>query len=474
MGKHFISLLAIISIALCASGQRQFATALESNMKQYTPHYADITNTNVTFNEHLYPHIMILDEEYELSPNAISYYEAISSLNENTKQNILKAHAEIKYVAQEISDYPEELLWLPFAISAYDKNYSKDGNCGIWGLQYLYAIKYGANISECIDERQDLMTATKAAIRQLMYNKAKFGKWDYALAAYLYGAQNLKRQLDKNDNISNIYTSLDTYGNNIFDIWCAFISWSHNFEKIQPDIVKIAQDYDTICIKDRIHIEQICAVLGITLSELKSLNSTFNCEIIDGRKHPISFKLPNGRKDDFNNLHDSIIAYNDSIYFPKPITPEEPKEYTPDPDKYGKITYTIQQGDYLGKIAQKYHVSVNDIQKWNNLSGTNITAGKTLTIWTQKTSSSSSSKQNTSQQSSSTTAQRNNGTSAQQSSGPAGMQLYETYTVKSGDSPYSISKRYDWATADDILKWNNISDPSKLQIGQKLKIYKKK
>ena len=52
--------------------------------------------------------------------------------------------------------------------------------------------------------------------------------------------------------------------------------------------------------------------------------------------------------------------------------------------------------------------------------------------------------------------------------------LVETYTVKSGDNPYNIAKRYSWATADEILKWNNISDPSKLQIGQKLKIYKKK
>ena len=52
--------------------------------------------------------------------------------------------------------------------------------------------------------------------------------------------------------------------------------------------------------------------------------------------------------------------------------------------------------------------------------------------------------------------------------------LVETYTVKSGDNPYNIAKRYSWATADEILKWNNISAPSKLQIGQKLKIYKKK
>lgn len=473
MGKHFISLLTILAIAVSALGQKQFITSLENNIKLYKPKYAEATNTNFTFNEHLSTHIAILNEEYELSPNAISYYNALSSMKESSKQIILKVHSEIKYVAdaQGISDYPEELLWLPFAISAFDYNYNKDGNYGIWGLQYVYATKYGLCISDCIDERQDIKAATRAAVEQLKYNKEKFGTWNYALAAYLYGAANLKRIQAQNDSSVNIYAKLNPNGNNVFDIWCAFISWSTNFKDMQPSITEIVQEYDTISIHNRMHIEQIAAVTGISRNELKTLNSSFHCEIIDGRRSPITFKLPVGQKDRFLQLTDSIIAYKDTIYFPKPKSTEE--QYSLDPNKYEKITYTVKQGDYLGKIANDYHVSVSDLQKWNNLSGTNISVGKKLDIWRIKSNSNSS----TSQQSSGTT-NRNNGTTNQsanqQSSVPSGLQLYETYVVKSGDSPYTIARRYDWATADDILKWNNISDPSKLQIGQKLKIYKKK
>ncbi len=43
------------------------------------------------------------------------------------------------------------------------------------------------------------------------------------------------------------------------------------------------------------------------------------------------------------------------------------------------------------------------------------------------------------------------------------------YTVKKGDTIYSISKKYD-VDQDQLMNKNNINDPTKLQIGQKLKI----
>ncbi|MGV2911902.1 PGRP and LysM peptidoglycan-binding domain-containing protein, partial [Bacillus safensis] len=46
-----------------------------------------------------------------------------------------------------------------------------------------------------------------------------------------------------------------------------------------------------------------------------------------------------------------------------------------------------------------------------------------------------------------------------------------TYVVKSGDTLTSIAKAHD-VTVQDLQKWNNISDPNKIQIGQVLKIYR--
>ena len=43
--------------------------------------------------------------------------------------------------------------------------------------------------------------------------------------------------------------------------------------------------------------------------------------------------------------------------------------------------YKIKNGDTLGAIAAKYGVRVKDLQNWNGLRGTNISAGKRLKIY---------------------------------------------------------------------------------------------
>lgn len=44
------------------------------------------------------------------------------------------------------------------------------------------------------------------------------------------------------------------------------------------------------------------------------------------------------------------------------------------------ITYTVRRNDTLGSIARRHGVSISDIQRANNMSGTRIYAGQTLTI----------------------------------------------------------------------------------------------
>ena len=50
---------------------------------------------------------------------------------------------------------------------------------------------------------------------------------------------------------------------------------------------------------------------------------------------------------------------------------------------------------------------------------------------------------------------------------------YVVYTVRYGDTIWDIVKLYDNVTSTQILSLNNISDPGKIQVGQKLKIKKK-
>ena len=98
--------------------------------------------------------------------------------------------------------------------------------------------------------------------------------------------------------------------------------------------------------------------------------------------------------------------------------------------------YIVKSGDSLYSIARKYNTTVDEIKRLNNLSSNVLSIGQVLKI----PSSSESS---------------NTGTT-------------NTYVVKSGDSLYSIARKYNM-TVDEIKKLNNLSS-NLLSIGQVLKI----
>ena len=122
------------------------------------------------------------------------------------------------------------------------------------------------------------------------------------------------------------------------------------------------------------------------------------------------------------------IPTNSTIEIEECIGPD----YTPPEDNTTYITYTVQKGDNLYSIANRYNTSVSAITNLNKLTSNNLSIGQILKI-----------------------PQTNN-------------QTPKTYIVQKGDSLYSIAKKFN-TTVDNIKRKNNISSNT-LQIGQKLNI----
>lgn len=101
--------------------------------------------------------------------------------------------------------------------------------------------------------------------------------------------------------------------------------------------------------------------------------------------------------------------------------------------------YTVKKGDSLYSIARAYNTSVNDIISLNNLKSTSLSIGQVIRIPEKYTP-------------------------------PDDMVIptYVNYTVKKGDSLYSIAKKYN-TTVDAIVKDNNLKNTN-LSLGQNLKI----
>ena len=101
--------------------------------------------------------------------------------------------------------------------------------------------------------------------------------------------------------------------------------------------------------------------------------------------------------------------------------------------------YTVKKGDSLYTIAQKYNTTVGEIINLNNLKSDKLSIGQVLRIPEVYTKEED-----------------------------MVMPLYTSYTVKKGDSLYSIA-RLNNITVDTILKDNGLVSPN-LSVGQKLKI----
>ena len=98
-------------------------------------------------------------------------------------------------------------------------------------------------------------------------------------------------------------------------------------------------------------------------------------------------------------------------------------------------TYIVKRGDTLYGISNQFGVSVSDLLELNNLKNNVIQIGQVLRIPSNIGTNPSSTFQ---------------------------------YTVKKGDSLYSISKVYN-TTVDEIVKLNNLKN-NNLSIGQILRI----
>jgi membrane-bound lytic murein transglycosylase D len=116
-----------------------------------------------------------------------------------------------------------------------------------------------------------------------------------------------------------------------------------------------------------------------------------------------------------------------------------------------QIRYRVKSGDYLGKIAERYGVGVSQIKRWNGLRSNNLRVGQRLTIFPRKPYVAETSSKSTSK-SSNTVA---NGA--------------KVHTVQSGDSLWTISKKYPGVTIENLREWNGISG-NNLKPGTKLKL----
>jgi LysM repeat protein/lysophospholipase L1-like esterase len=138
-------------------------------------------------------------------------------------------------------------------------------------------------------------------------------------------------------------------------------------------------------------------------------------------------------------------------------------------DKNDRVYYTVRAGDNLGAIAEKYHVTVKEIQYWNALSGNKIIAGESLVIY-KKNHTPQTVQENKAEVNTVPEKKVEVKTVPEKKTAVVPANKITTrkavYKVTSGDSLWTIAKKYS-TTVDNLKKLNNLKS-DKLSIGQTL------
>ncbi len=303
--------------------------------------------------------------------------------------------------ALDMYSLPLELKYLPVIESALDpRATSHAGAVGLWQFMIDTGKRYGLEVNSLIDERCDPIKSSYAAAHYLSDLYAMFGDWNLVIAAYNCGPNAVNKAIHRAGGSRDYwaiypYLPRETRGyvpafiaaNYIMNYYC-----EHN---ICPMKTTIPVSTDTVLLSRDIHFEQIAAVCGVEVEEIRTLNPQYRTGVIPGHIRPMSLCLPQEKLMAYIDNADSVYNYRRDTLFSRRSVVSVDASVAPEPGEQRKRattksksssrrssrrTITIRQGQNLGEIARKYGTTVSKLRRLNGLKNNNIRAGKKLRV----------------------------------------------------------------------------------------------
>ncbi|WP_077921454.1 lytic transglycosylase domain-containing protein [Spirosoma sp. 209] len=414
-------------------------------------------------------------------------------------------------------DLPDELKFLSIVESALNpRAVSHAGAGGLWQFMPGTGRDMRLYQDDYVDERMDPVKATEAACKYLrdLYNI--FGDWHMALAAYNSGPGTVKRAMRRSggDSFWTIYNHLPKETRAYVPQFIAITYLMHyaNDHGIFGEKFEYPIPNDTIQISGYFNLESFARHSNIPLANLQKLNPAVTTTMLPEYTQRYPLRVPREQFAYFSSRRRAImdsasrlpvamphvlLAHAEAIQYgtdsmtnwaslggnplagmrlgdeldeakvakvAAQLTDAEPVNES-DEDletvvlrKPKKQTYTVQRGDNLISIANRHHVEVYDLKRWNHLRSSTLQRGQRLVILKEV---------------SETRAERlaDQGTekARRKAEVTAKTKRYKPryHRVQNGDTLWNIVQRYDGLTIDRLKKMNNMRSNA-LRPGQKL------
>ena len=398
------------------------------------------------------------------------------------------------YVVAELqaAGLPEELSWLPIIESGYKvRALSKARALGLWQFIPSTGYKFGLKRDMYIDERLDPEKATRAAIEYLQELHRMFGDWTTVLAAYNSGEGRVLRVIrDQNinylDHFWDLYERLPLETARYVPRFLATLHIVNNLEKYGLADVPLDEplDFETVTVSRRVHLKHVAKALSVSEKELRAMNPELRYGVLPPENYELN--VPQGYSVELvaklreipistppqrafvyhrvrpgetlsliaeryrtsvrsiqvaNNIRrKDFIRAGQKLKIPQKgvrVYPARTKARRP---RTRPSVHVVRSGESLWIIARRYGTTINAIQAENNLVSTSLHIGQELKIPGYKPKVTAASKEGV-----------------------------RTYTVRSGDSPYTIALKHN-LPLQKLLEINQLTPRSRIYPGQTLYI----
>ena len=354
----------------------------------------------------------------------------------------------------EAKKLPGELALLPVVESAFLPDaYSRSDASGLWQFIPTTGNLFGLQQNTWYDGRRDVYASTKAATTFLKQLGESFdGDWHLALASYNFGKGNIRKAIEKNENLKleTDYWSLDLpketadYVPRLLAIARIFA----NAEKYNINLQDIPNKpyCELVDVKSQLDLNKAAELANTPLDEFLKLNPGYN----------LSSTAPNGP-------HHLLIPVAKAQSFKENLA-QLPDEERVDQQRYHAETTAKLRHDEIRAASNQHKVKAEEtpvtfadkknttaqtIRKANHLASNANHSGMLLKMPALEKSTGTTP--------STTKATKNK---------PEATQIY---IVKNGDTLWNIAERFS-VNDKDIVDWNKINTKKTLVLGQKLTI----
>jgi membrane-bound lytic murein transglycosylase D len=268
-------------------------------------------------------------------------------------------------------DMPQDLIYLAMIESGMNPTaYSHAHASGLWQFIAETGQRYGLTVNRLLDERNDPVKSTDAALDYLTYLHNRLGSWYLAAAGYNTGENRVARIM-REETGSEKGTDEDFYR-----IWDRLPRETRDYVPLMIAAARISKDpakygfqnvemqpalaFEEVPVDASTPLDAIAEAVGAEAREIRQLNPHFKQGV-----------TPNGQR--------SLVRIPDGTRTAFMVNWPHVREQR----TLAATDYRVRPGDALLTIARQHGTSVNAIRAANNISGDRIRAGQTLQIPTE-------------------------------------------------------------------------------------------